>query len=533
MAEAGLTKGQLIQELTKSPHAAGVVKRKKGEKLPKLSPQQKQAAEVAKLSEAYLKVGRQAGEQDPDFFAHLCVWNAIKGSVRDAKVALPIIALQTVPAVGDEYMDNALALTASLRPRELVRALEFGRAIGAGSRVLDRLTERYLRDLEADRGGWERVAIQHRQTLKTLYGRYHIKPVEWADAILFKQDYPMGSRFAALKELPNFAPEDMAGLIGRWKFPFLAVRGVLGGKLKDPDVLVAVMGRMSGPELVTNMKALERLGVKEVPAARAKLEEMLGKAVTKGGSALKAGVAAEAQEDEVLAGKLRGLQERQLDASKGIEGNWLVLGDKSGSMSTAIEKAKEVSAVLARMVKGAVSLIFFDNSPVAYDASGKTLEQIQTMTRGVTAGGGTSIGCGVRMAMDAGFMPDGIVLVSDGGENGPPGGFVHHYQALKQKFGNEPTVYWYRVKGDGGMQAGVAIEARAFRAGCERAHIDVQEFDVNGVDYYSLPNLVQTMRVGRYSLMDEVMAQDLLTVDQILKRTVGWKRETKAKGVSQ
>jgi len=34
------------------------------------------------------------------------------------------------------------------------------------------------------------------------------------------------------------------------------------------------------------------------------------------------------------------------------------------------------------------------------------------------------------------------------------------------------------------------------------------------VDFYSLPNLVQTMRTNRYSLIEEIMETPLLTLEQ-------------------
>ena len=49
-----------------------------------------------------------------------------------------------------------------------------------------------------------------------------------------------------------------------------------------------------------------------------------------------------------------------------------------------------------------------------------------------------------------------------------------------------------------------------------------EPFDLRrtGVDYYSLPNLVQTMRSNRYSLIDEIMQVPLLTLAEVLKKRV-------------
>jgi hypothetical protein len=48
---------------------------------------------------------------------------------------------------------------------------------------------------------------------------------------------------------------------------------------------------------------------------------------------------------------------------------------------------------------------------------------------------------------------------------------------------------------------------------------DVHEFDLSSgtPDYYSLPNLVATMRTNRYSLVDEIMATKLLKLSDVIK----------------
>src|ERR1700693_4725634 len=94
--ETGITRNRIISELTKSPHG--------------------------KLTE-YLQIGQQAAKQEPEFFAHLVSWNQIKGQVRDAKVALPVVSL-SVP-FDSELAENPFAHIGLLGPRELLRAYRF------------------------------------------------------------------------------------------------------------------------------------------------------------------------------------------------------------------------------------------------------------------------------------------------------------------------------------------------------------------------------------------------------------------------
>lgn len=202
-----------------------------------------------------------------------------------------------------------------------------------------------------------------------------------------------------------------------------------------------------------------------------------------------------------------------MKSMSGIEGNWLVLADKSGSMNKAIEIAKSVAATLAKMVKGSVHLVFFDVTPQTIDVTGMALDVINNVTRYVTANGGTSIGCGLQRMLESKTEIDGIAIVSDAQENSAPR-FVDAYKSYSKWADKEVPVYLYRC--ETGMQnywADVDL-AKAMST----AHIDLQEFDVRGsVDFYSLPNMVQTMRTNRYSLIDEVMAVPLLSLADVFK----------------
>jgi hypothetical protein len=485
MAERILSKPEVIAELTKSPHG-----------------------DLA----AYVPVGVPAARDDADFFAHLLAWNHHRGQVRDAKVALPVLALAARPIA--IFAQNALAHLADLNPRMFVQALEFARTVAAPTRILRRLVARYIRDLEHDGHEWERTTLQHRQAMRTLYAKYHVKPNTRADAALFKGTGE--GKFAIVRQLAQMSPEECAGTIQTHKIPFMIARGALGAKASHPDVVLALMARMSPTELVTNTKSLERLGIKTVPALRAAYEKGIeGAAKSKKAprATLKTTKAAEALADDAqLSGKLRALQEKQLDNLRGIEGNWLVLADKSGSMAAAIEIARHVTAILARMVKGKVYLAFFDTIPRGLDATGQTYEMLTANTQGIEAGGGTSIGCGLWRLADEKKAIDGIAIVSDGGENHVPW-FAQAYDRYRGLMGNDPSVYLYRTPGG---------DANVLSANCQRAGIALEEFPLTDVvDYYSLPNLVQTMRIGRYQLLDEVFATRLRTVDEVLTRTIG------------
>ena len=489
MAESGLTKNRIIAELSKSKHGT--------------------------LAE-YVPIGQQAAKQDPEFLAHLIAWDHKKEQIRDAKIALPVISF-SVAEFPEGLVENSLAHLAKLGPRGLDRAMRFRREQGfAGKYKVRRVVDRYLRDLESDWRGFDRVGILHHDTLKSLYAFSHLKPSERADKILFKCEYPSGSIFEAVSRLHRMSPLEAAAAILQRQLPYMAVAGAVNAK--DPDIALALIQRMTQSELVTNTKIfMETFGHKNNPAVRGAYE----KAIEEAGGAkrqkniLKTTRAAETVQSDVLKEKLRGLQERQL-ASMGIEGDWLVLGDKSGSMSVAIEMATHVASTLARMVKGKVWLIFFDTAPQTLDVTGLPLDEIKKATKYIKAEGGTSIGCGVQRMLESGENIDGIAIVSDAQENSAPL-FQDAYKKLCAKLEKDIPVYLYRVgpssRGHADRDLGEAMRS---------AHMDLQEFDLRGqdVDYYSLPNLVTTMRTNRYSLIDEVMATPLLTLDDVFGKSL-------------
>ena len=224
-------------------------------------------------------------------------------------------------------------------------------------------------------------------------------------------------------------------------------------------------------------------------------------------STLKAGRAAEAVTDKKAGRKLQQIQEDRLSALGGIDGDWLVLGDRSGSMRHSIELVKEIASVIVQQVKGQVHLVFFDTHPTYYDVSGKTLEEIKQITRYVDTGGMTSIGCGLEHLLDEETLVNGIAICSDGGENHAPR-FPTVYKKYAARVGVDPPVYLYHVDG----------ESDHLTPACQREDILIEKFECDGVDYYSLPNLVKTMRTSRYALVDEIMEMPLLTFNQVFKQ---------------
>lgn len=477
-------------------------------------------AELAKSTHGDLKplvpIASMLAVQDPEFLAHLISYNEKNGQMRDSKIGLPVASLvDKAFSKTEPYSENSYAHLALLDPRMLLKAILFSRDLRIGGRRRKRLfdlVELYLRERETNYGWWESMTVQHRNSVKSLYAISHVRPCGFADAILFKGNYPKNSVFEAIRKLKDMTPREAASVIIDRHIPFLVVVGALGTKAKDTDLIMALIESMSPAELITNTSTLQKLGIKENPVLRAAYEEGLKKVVaSKKTSTFKTTRAVESMGDTgsgSIKEKLKAVQEKQIDALGGVEGNWLVIGDKSYSMHQAIDTTRLVAGTLARMVKGNVHVVWVDESPRYYNATGKTYDEIIAETSGVVAGGNTCLGCGIASINEKGIEVDGITLVSDGGENRQPL-FSKAYADYAKKIGKEPPVYFYKLRGDPDRVS----------VGMEDAGIEMTTNDLTNmkIDYYSMPNLIKTMSTKRYGLVDTVLDTPLLKVKDVIK----------------
>lgn len=459
----------------------------------------------------YNDIGLKAVKAEPELFAHLIAWNHKKGEVRDSKKAFPAIALRG--ASDKELYENAVAHLCLLDPRNLLSSLVYSKCglpqIGdGGKRILKEGVSLYLRKREEKPSWWNRTAVQHRKSLKSLYKIFRIKPSVFAQWVLFDRSYPPDSIFALLGKLKDMDPQEAAGTILNHEIPFLIAVGALGGIKDKPDVILALMERMSGAELINNTATLKRWGAFDNPALKASYDEAMKRTAKDSRvSTLKASKAIEVVSDKKAKGKLKQIQEQKLERLGGIEGDWLVEGDRSGSMEQSIKVASYVAAFIAQQVKGKVHLIFFNENPTYYDVTGKSLEEIVKITARVRATGGTSIGCGLQFLHEKGLLVNGIAICSDGGDNTYP--YFHEaYGRYVAKFGIEPTVYLFHVPGD-------PDDLSRF---CKGAKMQLEKFELgHDVDYYSLPNIIKTLRTSKYSLCEEIMEMPLLKFGDVFK----------------
>lgn len=294
----------------------------------------------------------------------------------------------------------------------------------------------------------------------------------------------------------------------------LTVASGAGVILDNADMLLAIMKSMTGNELIAAAKQLSKLKAFQIAAVQDAYNEAVkrvekDKRVTvgramKASQFLEGGLGATEISARVAARAIEAVKEKAADSLAKIPGDWLILADKSGSMQQAIQMAKQLAALLAHRVQGKLYLVFFDITPRMVEVTGKKLSEIENLCYGVSANGGTSIGCGLRLLRDLKVSVDGVVIVSDGGQNSTPS-FSSEYKALE----HEPAVYFLRLNGDSDK---LSYEL-------EGAGIVFTPFDLrSGFDEYTLSNVVSVLKPMTYAFLEEVMNTPLVTIDQVFRK---------------
>lgn len=488
--------------------------------------------------------------QDPRFYVRLAAWYADHGDVRDHKEMFVVtLALSDFPG----HRDAGLAMLRELPPYQVGRVIDFihgrkedvaiavdkkpddvpasafkpkvdrkaprGKKAGkpklaAGGTVtltdtfglfrnvprsLKTEVTRYLREREADADWFDSTAITARKTLKRLYALLHVKPGSRAQAVLFDERPPAGSKLAGLKELARAeTPEEQARLIAAHEVPFRVAVGLVRGGA--PKVLAALVNRMSPQEAINNLDMLRKRGAFDDAGVKALVESKLDAAKTATRvSAFKAEKALESVPvSAAVREKLEAVADTQVKARGRIARPTALLIDKSGSMSQAIEIGKRLGALLAAVADKELFVYAFDSIAYPVEAAGPELKAWERALTGITAGGNTSIGVGVDQLRRKKQYVEQIVIVTDEGENAEPK-FVPALQKYRAELKADPAVCFVKVTG-----ATTQLEDE-----CKKAGITADAYQFNG-DYYALPNLVPLLaRPSKLELLQEILEYPL------------------------
>ena len=431
-------------------------------------------------------------DRDPLFYGHLAAWYADRGEMRDHKV---LFAAHLLTSDFAELREAGWVLLQRLPPHMVAQALDHAkRVIGKAPRMLKSAVAGYLRGLEQSPERFDRAALRGKQDLKHLYASLRIAPGPRAQRVLFDGEPPLGSPLVALKLLARAAdPAEQARIIAEQRIPYTVAVGAL--KALTPSVLVALIDVMTPQETINHLKSLKARGAFDSPEIKALIERKLKAAESdKRVSTLKATRAlASVALDESTEALLTEVTDKRVARIARIARPTALLVDKSGSMSQAIEVAKEVAALISAVCAD-FRVLAFDSATFEVRAAGVERSAWEQAFRMVRPDGSTSIGAPLAKLARERHYVEQVVAITDMGENCAPM-FHDAYAAYVRELGVGPQVTI------------VAVGGRDERfLGRLREHgIPHTIWEFAG-DYYSLPNLLPLLAMpSRAELVEQVM----------------------------
>ncbi len=441
-------------------------------------------------------------ERDPLFYGHLAPWYFEKGEVRDHKT---LFVAHLATSDFSEFREAAWALLQKLAPYEVARVLDHSkRVIGKTPRSLKSAIMYYLETRENNPHQFDGAAMRARNDLKHLYASLRLKPGPRAQAILFDEQPPQDSPLAALKNLAKAeSAEEQAEIIVANKIPYTTAVGAL--KHITPALLVALINAMSPQEVINNMASLKRRGALDHAEVKALIEAKLVEAKTdKRVSTMKAKKAAEvAQLDTETERKLTEITDQRVADKVEIKRPTALFVDKSGSMTQAIEVARQLAALIGAVITAEFRVYAFDTAAFEIKATvpkGKrpALSDWEAAFKFIKANGGTSIGVALAKLLKDKVYVEQLILVTDEGENTAPF-FRDAWTEYAKEMTTAPSVIIVKV---GGSHA-------PFEKGLQERGIEVMSYEFKG-DHYSLPNILPLLAMpSRSELVDIIMGYEL------------------------
>jgi len=438
-------------------------------------------------------------ERDPLFYGHLAPWYFEKGEVRDHKV---LFVAHLATSEYPEFREAAWVLLQQLAPFEVARVLDHAkRVIGRTPRSLKSAIAHYLKTRENNIRQFDGAALRARDDLKHLYASLRLKPGPRAQAILFDEQPPEDSSLAALKRLAKTEnAAEQAQIILDGKIPYTTAIGAV--KHVTPALLVALIDAMSPQEVINNLASLKRRGAMADKDVKALIDQKLAEAASdKRVSTLKSKKALEvAQLDEETERILTEVTDKRIAGKVEIKRPTALFVDKSGSMTHAIEVAKQLAALVSAVINADFYVYAFDTAAFEITA-GVTKDKRPALSdwekafKFIKADGGTSIGSAMVKLLKDRVYVEQVVLVTDTGENTAP--YLRDAWAeYAREMQSAPSVIVVQV---GSAHGG-------FTTALQQRGIEVMHYVFSG-DYYALPNVLNILAAPSRRELVELIIQ--------------------------
>jgi hypothetical protein len=441
-------------------------------------------------------------ERDPLFYGHLAPWYFAKGEVRDHKL---LFVAHLATCEYPEFREAAWVMLQQLAPYEVARALDHTKkVIGKTPRSFKSAIVHYLRTREENIRQFDGAALRARNDLKHLYASLRIKPGTRAQAVLFDEQPPADSPMAALKQLAKAATADeQARVILENKIPYTTAVGAI--KQMTPAVLVALINAMSPQEVINNMASLQKRGAMDNAEVKALIDQKLAAAATdKRVSTMKAKKAIQAaQLDSETEQALTAITDQRVAAKVEIKRSTALFVDKSGSMSQAIEVAKQLAGLISAVTTADFYVYAFDSAAFEIKVgvpNGKrpAFSDWEKAFKFIKADGSTSIGAPLaKMTKDKKYVEQ-ILIVTDEGENSSPT-LAEAWVEYCQEMSAAPSVIVVQVGGTYDQ----------FAQSLQRKGVELTRYAFSG-DSYSLPNILPLLAMpSKAELVDLIMGFEI------------------------
>jgi hypothetical protein len=281
------------------------------------------------------------------------------------------------------------------------------------------------------------------------------------------------------------------------RIPYTVAAGAI--RTLTPSVLVALIDVMTPQETINHLASLKKRGAFDSPEVKALVEAKIKAAESDTRvSTLKATRAlANVALDESTEALLTEVTDKRVAKIARIDRPTALFVDKSGSMTLAIEVAKEVAALVSAVCKD-FCVLTFDTEAFEVRAEGTERSAWERAFRMVRANGSTSIGAPLaKLARERHYLEQ-VVVITDMGENSSPM-FHEAYAQYVRELGVGPQVTIVAVGGND----------QRFLGGLREHGIPHTVWEFSG-DIYSLPNLLPLLALpSRAELVEQVMAVPL------------------------
>lgn len=214
-----------------------------------------------------------------------------------------------------------------------------------------------------------------------------------------RRSIAIGQAVTAAESWEGFTEEQICETIVKTKTNFKRIVGLLpkGTGLTRAIVAAAIeAGSLSDKDLIIATPTLEELGLLEVQEIRERWEKATKVAEDMRAANIASRVRSKATQEKLVEAADNAVKKAVEEVVKGLRIYFMV--DISGSMTESIVRAKEyIQKFLQGFPKEQIHISVFNTSGREIDIKHNSAAGVENAFRGITAGGGTDYGSGVRV----------------------------------------------------------------------------------------------------------------------------------------